>query len=842
MASISILGIASIYARFRYPNSAIRLNNPNAWRWGTGLSDFRYDVNGHLQQVLAHGTDNQGRLVTDTSVDRTITYTNDAHGQVLERDDVGSGGALTVTERYYYLDGNRIGDVSNDGPSAVSYAEELAQADRQMGFGQFRYGLPVTSADFDQNYEPINAEYPGKTPTRYTVQDGDTLNSIARALWGDASLWYVIADANGLTGESHLSTGQILSIPNKVANIHNNASTFKVYNAGEAIGDAMPTLPLEPLPPPPPQPGGGCGGIGQLIAIVVAVVVTIYTAGAASEMLGAEVAGGASGGLGGLGVATVTGGVTGGALGSATGVVAAGIGGAVGAAASQGVLIATGDQRGFQWGGVALGAIGAAAGAEVGQYASTISGGSAFTRGAAQAALSNTISQGVGVATGLQQHFDWRGIAAGAIVGGVGGEVGQTDIGKVPVLGNIVGGLASQAAGAMVLGGSMQDRLPQMIGAIAGDTIGEEIGQRLQSQSTSESALYGGAGDVDAMVADATAYNASSPNRFSMPPGNSVSDWLTGQAIDGTNGQILPGGLGGVGSGFVVPETTYSGNTALYGAYGGWVDSGPIEQPSIDPATAASLNLTPDEARNLTMEQAQRSIIDPSLNGPGVDVHAVPYPEISGVPLPEAGSTVGTPGANESSFDAFVRGARGGYAGVLDPSPNAAYAGSLVNDAAQSFKRFGYQMIGAQSADEARAAWNSGHRSLAAAKELQAFGEAGLTLMGVGSAAHAVAGPVMRTVNVAGEYAESFSANLGDKYGMGLRLSVVEGDPAYTGTSDSAVSNKLPTGVTYEGPLYRAVPAGGDPLDISYSVRANGRYTAPGQGGLYWLYAVSRGN
>lgn len=248
----------------------------------------------------------------------------------------------------------------------------------------------------------------------------------------------------------------------------------------------------------------------------------------------------------------------------------------------------------------------------------------------------------------------------------------------------------------------------------------------------------------------------------------------------------------------------------------------------------SSGDLTPDEARNLMMQPAQRSIVDPSLNGPGVDVHAVPYPDISGVPLPEAGGTLGTPGADESSFDAFVRGARGGYAGVLDPSPNAAYAGSLVNDAAQSFKRFGYQMIGAQSADEARAAWNNGDYGLAAAKELQAFGEAGLTLMGVGSAAHAVAGPVMRAVNVAGEYAGSFSANLGAKYGMGLRLSVVEGDPAYTGASDSGVSNNSITGVTYEGPLYRAVPAGGDPLDISYSVRANGRYTAPGQGGLYF--------
>lgn len=36
------------------------------------------------------------------------------------------------------------------------------------------------------------------------------------------------------------------------------------------------------------------------------------------------------------------------------------------------------------------------------------------------------------------------------------------------------------------------------------------------------------------------------------------------------------------------------------------------------------------------------------------------------------------------------------------------------------------------------------------------------------------------------------------------------------------------------GKLYRAVPEGGNPLDISYSVAANGRYAAPGQGGLYF--------
>jgi RES domain-containing protein len=52
----------------------------------------------------------------------------------------------------------------------------------------------------------------------------------------------------------------------------------------------------------------------------------------------------------------------------------------------------------------------------------------------------------------------------------------------------------------------------------------------------------------------------------------------------------------------------------------------------------------------------------------------------------------------------------------------------------------------------------------------------------------------------------------------------------------TAVSKPITYGtpVTYEGTLYRAVPEGGSSLDISFSINANGRYTAPGQGGLYF--------
>ena len=233
--------------------------NPNAYQWAPGASQFSYDVNGHLKTaVLTGGTS------------ATITYTNDAYGQVLEREQK-SGSTMGPRQLYYYLDGNRIGDVGNDGPSRVDYATALAQRDNPVQPGAFRNGKPVSSADFDENYEPIGPGYPGMAASTYTVRGGDTLASIAQALWGDSSLWYMIADANGLTGSDALIAGQTLSIPNKVTNVHNQSGVYRVYDPGEAIGDAMPTLPAEPAPPV--HKHGGCGIIGQIIMVAIAVAV-----------------------------------------------------------------------------------------------------------------------------------------------------------------------------------------------------------------------------------------------------------------------------------------------------------------------------------------------------------------------------------------------------------------------------------------------------------------------------------------------------------------------------------------------------------------------------------------
>lgn len=71
----------------------------------------------------------------------------------------------------------------------------------------------------------------------YTVQAGQTLSSIALALWGDAGLWYLLAEANGLTSDDAVAAGQVLSVPAKVTNFHNSADTFKPYDAAKAIDD-----------------------------------------------------------------------------------------------------------------------------------------------------------------------------------------------------------------------------------------------------------------------------------------------------------------------------------------------------------------------------------------------------------------------------------------------------------------------------------------------------------------------------------------------------------------------------------------------------------------------------
>ncbi|ROH83492.1 hypothetical protein ED236_12305, partial [Pseudomethylobacillus aquaticus] len=141
--------------------------------WKPGYSDITFDVNGRASTAV------------DRVGNRNIQYVSDAQGQILLRDeltgtierptyttdDYNPGTVANKVARYYYVDGKRVGGVSNDGPSWMGYLEALRARKDQKPSNHANW-RPVGSADFSQGYDPISPVYPGKTGTQYTVQEG----------------------------------------------------------------------------------------------------------------------------------------------------------------------------------------------------------------------------------------------------------------------------------------------------------------------------------------------------------------------------------------------------------------------------------------------------------------------------------------------------------------------------------------------------------------------------------------------------------------------------------------------------------------------------------------------
>jgi hypothetical protein len=394
--------------------------------WKPGFSDFTYDVNGHLTQVNDYGSDG----VKNTGDDRYLNYKLDSNGLILQRNEL-IGNISSRTQRYYYLNGHGVGDAGGFGASHMDYVSLLASRDQEAD----KSGKPVSSADFDYNYQPINDQYPATTPGTYSVRAGDTLQSIAMAVWGDQSMWYLIADANGLSSNPTLIENQVLVIPNVVANIHNNASTFKVYNPGEIIGDTTPTL---PDPPPPPPEDEKCGAFGQILPIIVQAVVTAFYG---------PIAGNIAGQLTGM---------------------------------------ATGVQDKFSWSSLATASIMP----DIDFFPGI---DNAVLNQAANAAVQNAATQGVAILFGEQEKFSWKAVAASAIAAPITSKIDQM-LGTSPIKtgrefswGQLGANMASeflksatrQAANIVVnRGGKME------WSNVAVDTLGYGIGHSLADQIT----------------------------------------------------------------------------------------------------------------------------------------------------------------------------------------------------------------------------------------------------------------------------------------------------------------------------------------------------------------------
>ncbi len=464
---------------------------PNVTSYGTyNTSTFNYDLNNHLEQVQ----------IADGHA-RNVNFITDASGQVLRRDEVATGGSsppsgYTPHELHYFFNGIQIGDVSNNGTSDTDYAASIAAHTATAGSGWFRagqnYSLSLSYGNFDQSYSPINGNSYGSTASSYTAADGDTLQSIAQMMWGDSSLWYLIADANGMGSGSAIAAGTTLLIPNKVANVHNNATTFKPYDPNEAIGDVAPTV---------PKGKNNCGVFGQILLSIIAIAVSLLTLNPLVTYFG------------GLLGSTTAGAIVGGAVAAAAGSIV-----------SQGVGVATGIQKSFNWGAVGLAAIGGAVGGAMGPGGLFGENGAfggltgiKFVDAALRGAASNALSQGIGVATGLQKKFDWAGVAAAGVGAGVAQIVSDalpgaahaelnvsrstgasivTQVGATSfnsAVSGFAGMIASAATRSLVNGSDFGDNviaaLPDAIGNVIGSQIANAIGNAIARQQQTDDAV-----------------------------------------------------------------------------------------------------------------------------------------------------------------------------------------------------------------------------------------------------------------------------------------------------------------------------------------------------------------
>jgi YD repeat-containing protein len=320
-----------------------------------------------------YNADRQLIQYTDTQdVSKNRYFLNDAQGHVLtvlagnDGNYDGTPSDPGYNTKYGSGDPAAISGFSN----ALMAGSGLFQSDANAEYffydsngnsvGNYGQIANQLTANFDMNFTPVSQEYPAQTPPQVVVQSADTLATMAARVYGDASLWYILAQANGLSNNGPndtLTVGLTITVPNVVVARSNNAQSFKPFDMSLALGDTTPT---QPIPPPPQSGGGGCGTLGMILMVVVAVIVTIYTAGVAAEAMGATVGAAGTAGTAATSVwAAGTAALSGGLTSVGTGIAAAAIGGAVGSIASQAVGIATGVQSGFNWSGVALGAIGA---------------------------------------------------------------------------------------------------------------------------------------------------------------------------------------------------------------------------------------------------------------------------------------------------------------------------------------------------------------------------------------------------------------------------------------------------------------------------------------------------
>ena len=481
------LGAVTSVLTGNYKNGSFQNNSSttNTYHWYDGAVQATISHKPNTAQTTTYTTtynyNGWGTLSYITVADgrsRTISFMNDMNGQVLKRDEQDTNYSNgDPHEIWYRFNGKQLGYIGNNGTIDTDYKVSIDNRTRTTGTGAFRFGTTTESAhaDFDLSVDPLNSYNQGSTSGSYTVRTGDTLQSIAASLWGDASLWYKLAEANGMSAANALSDGQRLTIPAGVMKSQHNASTFKPYDPSEIIGDTTPSTPK-------PAKKNRCATFGRILLTVIAIAVTAIVAPYAAALVGA--------GLGALGVGGAAAAIT-------TGVVGGAISGAAGSIVSQSIGVRTGILEEFSWKDVAIAGISGAvsgglggglaelgkAGGAIGKAGRFLSGGGILAS-AARGAVGAALTQGIAMATTLQKKFDWAGVAGAAVgagIGSMGAGFGAN------LASNTAGALANAATRSLIDGTNFGDNilaaLPDVIGSTIGNTLVAEAGNYFRERA-----------------------------------------------------------------------------------------------------------------------------------------------------------------------------------------------------------------------------------------------------------------------------------------------------------------------------------------------------------------------
>ncbi|KRB02616.1 putative Ig domain-containing protein [Lysobacter sp. Root690] len=191
--------------------------------------------------------------------DRVRYYSNTLEGRVMTRRE----GTLNSSGQFQQV-------VGNDGSRAnylFVHAGGQQHAELREG-GQVRYQYGELTAPQLQSLATGGYAAGGGTTV---VQAGETLQAIAQRVYGSSQLWYVLAQANGLSDpDQELGAGTQINTPN-VNVSSNDANTFRPYDPRDAVGSTQPNLPYI-------EPPAGPNSCRKLTATLIRVVASVVSA------------------------------------------------------------------------------------------------------------------------------------------------------------------------------------------------------------------------------------------------------------------------------------------------------------------------------------------------------------------------------------------------------------------------------------------------------------------------------------------------------------------------------------------------------------------------------------